>query len=89
MAERFRLEKPELAGEPGKLSRQAKLPREVERLRAVSMAMSGDFTLEPNQVCGRSRSAVGQWMGVAREQGLAGLMGLHLGRGRSSAIRAR
>jgi hypothetical protein len=46
MAKRFRLGKPELAGELEKLSRQAKLPREVERLRAVSMAMSGDFTLE-------------------------------------------
>jgi hypothetical protein len=45
MAKRFRLGKPELAGELEKLSRQAKLPGEVERLRAVRMAMSGDFTL--------------------------------------------
>jgi transposase len=90
MAKRFRLGKPELAGELEKLSRQAKLPREVERLRAVRMAMSGDFTLgQIAQACGRSRSAVGQWMRVAREQGLAALMGLHQGRGRSSAIRGK
>jgi transposase len=90
MAKRFRLGKPELAGELEKLSRQAKLPREVERLTAVRMAMSGDFTLgQIAQACGRSRSAVGQWMRVAREQGLAALMGLHQGRGRSSAIRGK
>jgi DNA-directed RNA polymerase specialized sigma24 family protein len=81
LAKRFRLGKPELAGELEKLSRQAKLPREVERLTAVRMAMSGDFTLEQIALaCGRSRSAVGQRMRVAREQGLAGLMGLHQGR---------
>jgi hypothetical protein len=40
-----RLGKPELAGELEKLSRQAKPPREVEWLSAVSIAMSGDFTL--------------------------------------------
>jgi len=45
LAKRFRLGKPELAGELEKLSRQAKLPREVERLTAVRMAKSGDFTL--------------------------------------------
>ena len=57
---------------------------------AVRMAMSGDFTLgQIAQACGRSRSAVGQWMRVAREQGLAALMGLHQGRGRSSAIRGK
>jgi hypothetical protein len=55
MAKRFRLGKPELAGELEKLSRQAKLPREVERLRAVRMAMSGDFTLEQIALaCGRA-----------------------------------
>jgi predicted Fe-S protein YdhL (DUF1289 family) len=54
------------------------------------MAMSGDFTLgKIDLACGRSRSAVGQWMRVAREQGLAVLTGLHKGRGRSSAIRGK
>ena len=87
MPKRFHLGKPELASALEELEVRASRPREVQRLTAVRMAMSGEFTLaQIAAASGRSRSAVGEWMRVAREQGLAALLGLHQGRGRESAL---
>lgn len=69
------------------LSRTRHKPREQERLTAVRMGMSGEFTLGQIAVaCGRARSAVGEWMRVARTEGLEVLLGRHQGRGREGAL---
>ena len=87
MPKRFHLRKPELTPVLEELEHSARQPREVQRLTAVRMAMSGEFTLaQIAAACGRSRSAVGEWMRVAREQGLPALLGRHQGRGRESAL---
>lgn len=87
MAKRFRLGKPELAEELAVLSRQKTAPRDQQRLTAVRMAMSGQFTLgQIAAASGRARSAVGEWMRVVRTEGLVALLGRHQGRGRKSAL---
>ena len=88
MAKRFRLGKPELAGALEKLSRQARLPREVERLTAVRMAMSGDFTFEQIALaCGRWKRLgdIARWLRERRgvEMGLGGV-GYHVRKMRRS-----
>jgi len=55
--------------------RRAKDPRERERLQAIRMGMSGNYTMEEiAEAVGRARSAVGRWAGWYRERGIDGLL---------------
>lgn len=62
----------------------------MERLQAVRLAMKGEHTLEEiGAAVGRARSRIGAWMKIAREEGLASLLGRHQGRGRAPQVKGR
>lgn len=90
MPKTFQLNKPELAAEVEQRFLQGGSPRVMERLSAVRMAMSGEFTLaQIGLAVGRDRSRIGAWMKVVREDGLPALpalLGLHQGRGRAPQV---
>ncbi len=49
--------------------------RDIEKLQAVRMGMSGNYTMEEvAEAVGRARSAVGRWASWYREAGIAGLL---------------
>ena len=87
MPKTFQLKQPELATEVEQRFLRGGSRREIERLTAVRMAMSGEFTLaQIGLAVGRDRSRIGAWMKVVREDGLAVLLGLHQGRGRAPQV---
>ena len=61
----------------------------MERLMALRLGMGGQHTLEEiGRAVGRARSRIIEWMRVAREHGVAELLGRHQGRGRAPRINA-
>ena len=90
MPKTFQLKKPELAEEVEQRFQQGGTRREMERLTALRMAMTGDFTpAQIAQAVGRDRSRIGAWMKVARGDGPAALRGLHQGRGRAPQVKGK
>ena len=80
------MKQPELAAVVAQRFLQGGSLRVVERLTAVRMAMTGEFTLAQIALAaGRDRSRIGAWMKVVRGDGLA-LLGLHQGRGRAPQV---
>ena len=87
MPKTFQLKKPELAAGVEQRFLQGGSPRVMERLTAVRMALSGEFTLaQIGLAVGRDRSRIGAWMKVVREDGVDALLGLHQGRGRAPQV---
>jgi len=87
MPKTFQLKKPGLAVEVETRFQRGGSRREMERLMALRMALSGEYTLEQiARAVGRARSRIGEWMKVARGEGLAALLERHQGRGRAPQV---
>ena len=87
MGRKFKLGKPEIEEELKKKEKEAKRARDIQRLMAVRMAMSGEFTLEQiGKAVGRARSRIAEWMKVVRESGLEAMLAKHQGRGKKPRI---
>ena len=69
----------ESAGELRQLSRQVKHPLAQARLKALSLYQSGQSYEQIAQTIGFERHAVGQWLQLYREQGLAACLQIHPG----------
>ena len=87
MAKKFQLGKPEIAGEVETLLREGGDARRMGRLLALRLGLSGEHTLEEiGRIVGKSRSRIIEWMRIARAEGVAALLGIHQGRGRSARV---
>jgi transposase-like protein len=90
MAKTFRLNKPEYGPEVERLLQAGGTRRQMERLQALSMCLEGKHTLQQiSEAVGRARSRIIEWMRVAREEGIAGCLGRHQGRGRAPQVKGR
>lgn len=90
MPKRYRLAMTELAPEIKQRLRGLTKPRERERLLAVQMALSGQWTLQQiADAVGRARSRIGAWMRLVQDEGLPALLGIHQGRGRQPALKPK
>jgi transposase len=62
----------------------------MERLMALRLGLEGEHTLEQiAQAVGRARSRISEWMRIARQQGVAELLGRHQGRGRAAQVKGK
>jgi transposase len=90
MAKKFRLNQPGVAEEVRRRLRQAAGPREQQRLLALKLALSGEFTLEQiGKAVDRSRATVADWMRLVRDGQLDLMLGRHQGRGRKASLKPR
>lgn len=87
MGKTFRLDRPDLGTEVEKLFQLGGTRRQMERLMALRMGLSGEYTLaQIAAAVGRARSSVIVWMSVARQEGVTSLLGKHQGRGRTARL---
>lgn len=87
MPKTFQLGRPELSEEVEALLKKGGSARQMERLMALRLGLSGEHTLEEiGEIVGRSRSRIIEWMRLAREEGVGALLGIHQGRGRSARV---
>jgi transposase len=87
MGRTFRLDRPELGAEVERLLQLGGSRRQMERLMALRMGLGGEHTLaQIAAAVGRARSSVIIWMRVARQEGVASLLGKHQGRGRAAQL---
>lgn len=87
MAKTFKLGRPDLAEDVKQGLARGGKAREMERLIALRMGLEGEHTLEQiAQAVGRARSRIIEWMKIAREEGVAALLGRHQGRGRKAQV---
>ena len=90
MRKPIRLERPGLAAELAATEGRELEARDVERLGAVRLAMTGQYTLAAIATqSGRARSTVAEWIRSVRAEGLGAMLSRHQGRGRVARVRGK
>lgn len=90
MAKTFKLNKPELAEELERRLAEGGSGRDTKRLTALRLGMLGTHTLRQiGDVVGQSRSTIGNWMQVARNEGIAALLASHQGKGAAPKVKGK